>query len=169
MSQLWSQLHYLFDTNDGSLPDIELNHLTAKEVENVYVYLRLNSKIVSRGSYFWSITTQEEVPVDSVENAASLVVNDESECFHIVVGGLSFGEVAIPDLGIFVFKDSIFLDYRMGQEWGSAELDALFTLFSKIREIAPLVEIEYPNYYRSEVREQFGAALMKYWNIETLN
>lgn len=65
MSQLWSQLHNLFDADDGSLPDIELNNLTAKEIENNYAYLRLNSKIVSRDSYFWSITAQKEVPVDS--------------------------------------------------------------------------------------------------------
>lgn len=110
--------------------------------------------------------TQKEVPVDSVENAASLVINGEAESFHIVVGELSFEEVIIPDLGVFVFNDSISLDYRMGQEWGSAELDALFTLFSKIREIAPLVEIEYPNYY-SELRERFKSALMQYWNIGT--
>jgi hypothetical protein len=55
----------------------------------------------------------------------------------------------------------------MGKEWGSAELEALFVLFSKIREIAPLVEIEYPDYY-SDIREQFKSALMKYWNIEVL-
>jgi hypothetical protein len=163
MSQLWSQLHDLFDTDDGSLPDIELNSLTAEEIENIYAYLRLNSKIVSRGSYFWSITTQEEVPVDSVENAANLVVRGEAEYFHIVVGGLTFGGIVIPDLGIFVFENSMSLDYRMGQEWGSSEVDALFALFSKIREIAPLVEIEYPN-YSSEVCERFKSALVKYWS-----
>lgn len=164
MSQLWNQLHDLFDTDDGSLPDIELNNLTAEEIENIYAYLRLNSKIVSCGAYFWSITTQEEVPVDSVENAASLVVRGEAEGFHILVGGLTFGETVIPDLGIFVFKDSISLDYRMGQEWGSAEVDALFALFSKIREIAPLVEIEYPD-YSSEVSERFKTALVSYWSV----
>ena len=164
MIQLWEQLHNLFDTNDGSLPDIELNNLTTDQVENIYLYLRLSSKLISHSSYFWSFITDEEILVDSVENAASLVVNDEAECFHILIGGLCFGGTSIPDLGVFVSRDSICLDYRMGQEWGSTELGALFILFSRIREIAPLVEIEYLSSY-SKIREQFKSALTKYWDM----
>ncbi len=164
MSHLWSQLHHLFDTNDGSLPDIELNNLTGEGVENIYAFLRQNSDIVSCGSYFWSIPEEKEVPVDAVENAASLVVKGEAECFHIVLAGLSFNGATIPDLGVFVFQNSIVLDYRMGEWWESAELEALFMCFSKIREIAPAVEINYPSSLSyPEFREQFNAALLKYW------
>jgi hypothetical protein len=165
MSKLWKQLHQLFDTNDGSLPSIGLNNLKTQEVERIYLYLRSQSELVSIGSYFWSTVTDEEVPIDSVENAAHLVIIGEAENFHLVVSGLTFGDAVIPDLGIFVFTNSIELDYRMGEEWGIAELDALFMLFSKIRELAPLVKIDLPDFY-AEDNEQFTSALMEYWNID---
>jgi hypothetical protein len=165
MSQLWKQLHHLFDTNDGSLPSIELNNLNTQEIERIYLYLRSQSELVSIGSYFWSTVAEEEIPIDSVENAAHLVIIGEAEDFHLVVSGLTFGDAVIPDLGIFVFKNLIELDYRMGEEWGIAEVDALFMLFSKIRELAPLVEIDLPEFY-TEDNERFTSALMQYWNID---
>ena len=165
MGQLWEQLHQLFDTNDGSLPSIGLNNLKDQEVEIIYLYLRSQSELVSIGAYFWSTVTEAEIPIDSVKNAAHLVIIGEAENFHVVVSGLSFGDAVIPDLGIFVFTDSIELDYRMGEEWGIAELDALFMLFSKIRELAPLVKIKLPDFH-TEDNEQFTSALMQYWNID---
>jgi hypothetical protein len=168
MGLLWSQLSHLFDTNDGSLPDIELNNLSGEEVENIYLYLRQNSEIVSVGSYFWSIPEEKEVPVDTVENAASLVTKGEAQCFHIVIAGLLFEGATIPDLGVFVSQNSIVLDYRMGECWGSAELEALFMCFSRIREIAPFVEIKYPKTpIYPECQEQFNSALLEYWNTQT--
>lgn len=165
MSQLWKQLHHLFDTNDGSLPSIGLNNLSPQEVERIYLYLRSQSKLVSIGSYFWSTVTEEEIPIDSVDNAAHLVIIGEAECFQLVVSGLTFRDAVIPDLGIFVCTDLIELDYRMGEKWGIAELEALFILFSKIRELAPLVRIDLPDFH-TEDNEQFKSTLMQYWNID---
>jgi hypothetical protein len=162
MNRLWSKLHDLFDTNDGSLPDIELGNLTASEIKSIYAYLRFNSKMVSHKSCFWSTIAQEEVPIDSVENAASLVLSGEAESFHIVIGELFIGGAVIPDLGIAIFQNSIILDYRMGEEWGNTELESLFILFSKIRELAPLVNIEYQTNCCPEVHERFKRELMNY-------
>ena len=105
--ELWDQLHDLFDTDDGSLPDIEINNLGGKEVTDVYAYLRSHSELTSDEQYFWSITENKDVPVKSVANAAQLVIRGEAEVFHVVVKGLFFGGAIIPDLGIFVFKDAI--------------------------------------------------------------
>jgi hypothetical protein len=143
-AELWDQLHDLFDTNDGSLPDIEINNLSGKEVADVYVYLRSRSRLSSKQQYFWSVTEDKSVSVNSVVNAAELVVTGEASVFHIVVQGLTFGGATIPDLGIFIFTDSIGLDYRMGPEWGAAELNALFLCFCEILKIAPSAEITLP-------------------------
>jgi hypothetical protein len=159
-AELWDQLHDLFDTDDGSLPDIEINNLSGEEVVNIYAYLRAQSELTSNEQYFWSKTENKDVQVDSVANAALLVVSGEAEAFHIVVRGLAFGGAGIPDLGIFVFEDSISLDYRMGPEWGPAELNALFLCFCKILKIAPLAQVILPliDYWN----KRFNTALRQY-------
>ncbi len=162
VAELWDQLHDLFDTDDGSLPDIEINNLSGREVIEIYAYLRAHSRITSNQQYFWSTTENKDVPVDAVPNAAQLVVNGEAEVFHVVVQGLAFGGAIIPDLGIFVFNDFITLDYRMGLEWGPAELNALFLCFGKILKIAPLAEITLPPMYYAYLNERFNQALRQY-------
>lgn len=137
MSQLWEQLHDLFDTDDGSLPDIEINALTSQSVANVYAFLRSRSKPVSVEASFWHIAEERDVNVDDVPNTAQLVTEQIAEVFHVTVEGLTLQNATIPALGIFVFPDSICLDYRMGREWGPQEVEALFDCLRQIQRIAP--------------------------------
>lgn len=161
MSYLWEQLHEYFDTYDGGLEDIEVNTLSGDEVANIYAYLRLHSKIVSGDFFFWSEAVQKDLPIDSVENAARLVVDGEASAFHIAVSGLSYSGAVVPDLGIFVFDDSIELDYRPGPEWGPAELEALFACLHKVQRLAPSAIITLDAGLDS-VRERFALALRQY-------
>ena len=39
----------------------------------------------------------------------------------------------IPDLRVFVFPGAIYLDYRMGPDWGPAQLCALFELLNQLK------------------------------------
>jgi hypothetical protein len=45
-----------------------------------------------------------------------------------MLAGIERGSVTLPDIGVFVFPDQIALDYRMGDEWGPAQLRAFFRL-----------------------------------------
>jgi hypothetical protein len=103
-------LHHLFDTNDGSnesLPSIEFNNLSDREVEKIYLYLRAHSELYPTDSYLSLTATKEEIPVDSVENAAHLVIVGEAEGFYFMICKLSFRDIVVPDLGIFIDKNSI--------------------------------------------------------------
>ena len=161
MSYLWEQLHEWFDTYDGSLEDIVINPLSGDEVANIYAYLRSHSEIVSENFLFWSEAVQEDLPIDSVENAARLVANGEANQFHITVSGLSYSGAVVPDLGIFVFDDSIELDYRPGPEWGPAGLEALFACLREVKRLAPSAEITLTAGLDA-IRERFALALKQY-------
>ena len=139
---LWNELHDLFDTDDGSLPEIEIANLNAPQIGAIYSYLLSSGKDVTLGGgMFWDRDLDRDRYINEVENAALLVTKNIADPFHILVGGIEHDETIIPDLGVFIWDDSITLDYRMGSEWGPAELEALFYHLSRIKKIAPEMEI----------------------------
>ena len=167
--QLWVQLHDLFDTDDGSLPDIEINNLTPQAIGDIYTFLRSRSELVGYNRHpetdrpcFWHKLRQCDEELDSVPNAALLTANGTAEAFHFVVGGLTFNGTIVPNLGVFIFSDSIALDYRMGEAWGSAQLWALFDCLHQIQQIAPFAEIVLSDGVQPEVQQHFLDALQHY-------
>lgn len=155
-SKIWNELHALFDTDDGSLPEIELTNLCSLHVGDIYLFLVSRGKdITSGGAHFWDNRLKQERAIDSVGNAATLVVQGIAEPFHIVISSLTVNGVNIPDLGIFVFQDSISLDYRMGIAWGPAELTAFLELLSQIKELAPDMQVSLQEGKSNELQERF--------------
>ncbi len=130
MDELWNNLHDMFDTDDGSLPDIYVRNLSGQGVKDMWAYLCHSAAGLAGDPSFWHIAKGQSIPVDAVPKAAELVVSGEADSFHAVLRGISFGEAVIPDLGVFVFPDAICLDYRMGPEWG---LKALFDLLNQLQ------------------------------------
>lgn len=159
-AELWDQLHDLFDTNDGSLPDIEINNLSGSEVVAICAYLQSQFELTSNQQYLWSKNKDKDVPFDSAENAVYLVATGEAEQMHLAMRGLISDATTIPNIGIFAYKDSIGLYYRMGPEWGLVELNALFLCFCEIQKIAPSAEITLPP--MDYGNDRFALALRQY-------
>lgn len=127
---LWRQVGKCFDTDDGSLPGVEVADLSPDGVAAVYAMLRGRSRLTSESVSveFWSRTREESLSVDSVPNAAALVAAGEAEVFHFGIEGLVSAGVELLVLGVFVWPDSVKLDYRMGREWGPAPVVGFFGL-----------------------------------------
>src|SRR5262245_26156890 len=105
---LWGELHDLFDTDDGSLPEIRVDYSAPNATVAGYALLRERAaQIVTENPHFWSKTRDAECPLDSVSNAAALVVSGEAEAFHVVFGGIESRGMNIPDLGVFVFPGQL--------------------------------------------------------------
>lgn len=136
-ASLWTQLRECFDTDDGSLPGILVTKVTPEGVAAIYSMLRQRSHLVTESAEFWSESEQASVPVDSVPNAAALVVTGQAAPFHHCIGGVMAGGVVLPVLGVFVFADTIELDYRMGPEWGPEEIAGFFELLRECCAVAP--------------------------------
>ena len=162
MDELWNSLHDLFDTDDGSLPDIYILNLSGQGVIDIWAYLHQSAISLAGDAYLWDIEKRQDVSVDAVPNAAELVVSGKAEGFHAVLRGISFCRVVIPDLGVFVFPDAIHLDYRMGPEWGPPELGALFELLKRLQMLDKEAVVTLPKEYTAEVKRRFAAAFAEY-------
>lgn len=159
---LYTQLGFLFDTDDGSLPEVRLTGLTVDQTPLVYARLRALSSRINHGAYFWDRRADRETPVDSVPNAAALVISGDAEVFHLVLQDPRVGAVALPELGVFVFPDEISLDYRMGPAWGPTEVAALCELLCELQRLAPGSRVELEEHALADVRDQFAATVARY-------
>ena len=156
ISHIWMQLHDLFDTDDGSLPEIHITYANGKATSAGYGLLRSRAAtIVSENPTFYSRVHETEQPLDSVSNAAASVVAGEAEAFHVVFGGIAARGTTIPDLGVFVFPDQLALDYRMGPDWGSDELEALFGLLLELTSLDGDAAVSLEESVIAEVAQRF--------------
>jgi hypothetical protein len=162
MDELWNNLHDMFDTDDGSLPDIYVLNLSAQGVKDIWAYLCQSATGLASDDSFWHIANGQSIPVDAVPNAAELVVSGEAESFHAVLRGISFDGAVIPDLGVFVFPEAIYLDYRMGAEWGPAQVSALFELLNELQLLDKDAVVSLPEQCTAEARKRFATALADY-------
>jgi hypothetical protein len=113
VDSLWTKVRGCFNTDDGSLPGIEISKLSPAGVSAIYQMLRRRSRLCGDPPEFWSRTKEASVLVDSVPDAAALVVAGEAEAFHHCIEGMVSGGVELPVLGVFVWPDIVELDYRM--------------------------------------------------------
>jgi hypothetical protein len=140
--QLWKDLHDLFDTDDGSLPEIELTNLNPSQIGSVFSFLLVRGK--EKDGRFWDKELKAERNIEDVENAAMLVADYRAHPFHIVLSDIEVDGVTIPALGVFIFQKVIVLDYRMGEGWGPSELGALFCFLSQMKKLAPEMVVKLP-------------------------
>jgi len=158
-SWLWSELHDLFDTDDGSLPEIRVNYVEKEAMVAGYGLLRRRAaRVVTENPYFWSKMHDAERGLDSVSNAAALVVAGEAEPFHVVLGGIQARNTTIPDLGVFVFPDQLALDFRMGPAWGASELEALFQVLIELTALEANAMVSLEDNVVAEVAARFQNA-----------
>lgn len=144
MDWLWDELHDLFDSDDGSLPEIRVDFADRAATVAGYGLLReRTARVVSERPSFWTKPGAVECAIDSVPNAAALVVAGRASPFHIVLGGLESGGHTIPDLGVLVDPDRLALDYRMGHDWGPGELCALFDLLGALATLDPKASLSH--------------------------
>lgn len=162
-TELWNKLQDLFDPDEGSLPEICLTNLSGPEVERAFGLLwSLGKNVTKGGGTFRDKQRYEDRPVESVENAAALVVQGIAEPFHVVLGGITLHGATIPDLGMLVCADGIYFDYRKGGAWGPAELNALFACFCRIQAIVPGLQVALWDMFPAEPQRLFREVWQEY-------
>jgi hypothetical protein len=131
LDRLWDEVSSCFDTDDGSLPGIDVANLSPVGLSSVYAMLRRRSRPHGNPAEFWDNTQNESVLVDSVQNAAARVATGQAEAFYHCIEGVVAEGVELPVLGVFVFRDAIELSYRMGLEWGPGQVAGFFALLKE--------------------------------------
>ncbi len=124
LKTIWEEVRSLFEVDDGSLPDIFIESLTAEEVVSLY------NKVMSHASIYddpavWSIEESREMLLKELDDPASLVVQGKTEPFRHGLNQLKFDGVALPELTICVEPTTVSFDYRKGINWGRYEVEAL--------------------------------------------
>ncbi|MBV1919915.1 MAG: hypothetical protein KUG73_04480 [Pseudomonadales bacterium] len=134
MFDSWSKLEPLFQTLDGALPDIELNQLLPRSVVLGYEYIRDNS--VWPTGYcpsYWSRVKGADVEFTQFDNPAKYVVEESADSFHLCFDSItSPSGYKVPNLGVFIFLDSISFDYRAGPDWNVEAIRGLFEVIAHI-------------------------------------
>lgn len=160
---LWDEVHEFFDTDDGSLPEVHMNYSDPHAVSRGFTLLLDRSReLVADDGQFWSKAAEKARPVNSVPNAAALVVSGEAEAFHVVIEDIRCGGVTLPDLGVFVFQDQICIDFRMGEHWGPAELAGFFGLLADLAALDPEASFSLEDGVPSSVSERHLAAFERF-------
>lgn len=156
---LWEALHDLFDTDDGSLPEVHVHYRDQRATVAGYALLRQRAaSIVPEKLCLWSKVDNAERELYSATNAADPVVSAEAHPFHVVLGGIRARSTPIPDLGVFVFPRRLALDDRMGAARAAGEIEALFEILVELTALDPHASLSREEGVLPEVVARFQKA-----------
>ncbi len=161
MIENWDALLKSFGTNDGSLPDIELDTLSGDEVIHGYEFIRNHAeRISSKEPSYWSKSNNCDVPFAFEDNPAIQVVSGEADPFHLCFDGVvsPFGK-KIPELGLYVFADCLSFDYRMGPQWNKQAIQGLFELISCMSKDYTNMKIS----HKTNIIDHDGSIFQSHW------
>lgn len=139
-TDIWLKVRHLFETDDGSLPDIFIQNLTDRQVVQIYNKVMEQSEIEGDPT-LWSLEEEKDVPIKSVENPSQKFIEKKVDSFRHVINHHYINGVKIPTLSICVETKGVSFDYRMGNEWEEKQVSALFGLLSLLKEMAPNAKI----------------------------
>jgi hypothetical protein len=125
---LWDDVKVCFDTDDGTLPGVEISNLSPLGVSAVYTMLRRRSRPVGGPPKFWNSMLREFVSVESVADPAALVVAGKAVDLSHDVEGVTAAGVELPRLGVRVWPAAVDLAYSVGREWGQPQIAGFFEL-----------------------------------------
>jgi len=163
--ELWEELHHLFDTDDGSLPEVVFGGLGPGDLEAAFALLRSRADPDAlAGQTVWDEQRRADVPMADVPDAVARVADERNPSFHVVFRALRSEGVALPALGVFVDPDSLALDYRMGSDWDERTLAAFVRLVGDILAVAPHATVAaVPDGGRMQYADPaFGATLRRF-------
>jgi len=145
MRELWPQLRDIFETDDGSLPDIFVENLSGDQVQSIYHWVRSQCDVYcdDGAPTLWDRVAECVVAITDLDDPAQLVLDGRAEPFRHGLTRFSISDVEIPQLTVAVAPNSIEFDYRMGSEWGPSQVAALFDFLWAIQQLAPDARISH--------------------------
>lgn len=167
MSDGWNLAKSNFTDDDGSLPEIVFAGLAAESLRGLVDYFRQHGTI-SEIATLYDNASQTDVLLMNVDDPASRVLSGTADSFHCCFSGISHGGVEIPVLGLFVFRDSVEIDYRMGVKWTPSNVDALFRLFAQLKSLAPEAEVRSAENEGPPYPDEFMIAFNRYAEVQGL-
>ena len=123
-----------FATNDGSLPEIEVAFVSPEGVVEAFEFLfSCGARDVTVGGASLWLRQREQGRALVGGDGGTRIAAGGAEGFHVVLADITSLGTILPDLGVFVDAESLVIDYRMGPEWGPAQVSALLALLRHFR------------------------------------
>lgn len=146
-----------FSTHDGSLPEIDVAYREAASAVEAFalLYERGARNVTADGGHLWMRATRSEKSFSGPADAL-LMAEGLADPFHVVLGGICGTNQIIPDLGVFVSTEGLVLDYRMGPEWGQAEIESFLELLRKLHSLGGTISAAW---WGEDGERDFQAAL----------
>lgn len=136
------QIESYFTGDDGSLPEIEIKFSESSKVANAFTFLFSHgAKNVTVGGCSIWLKTKKSKHRFSDPQDFDLVISGAAEPFHIVLGGIVFCEVTLPDIGVWADLGGLTLDYRMGFEWGHTQISAFIELLREFKKMGASIAV----------------------------
>jgi hypothetical protein len=123
-----------FDTDDGSLPEIEIAFATTDALKAAFRDLfTLGAIDSSKGEKrLWMTREERELPFTGAGDV-ELMVSGTVDAFHVVLEAIEFAGTRLPQLGFWVDPNRLTVDYRMG-EWNERQISSLLGLLCRLRD-----------------------------------
>ena len=137
MTEPWKIAHVNFREDDGSLPTIEFDELRESSVASIFGQFRSRGSFAGAEPTVWDKPGEIERPLRSLEDPCELLFEGRIEPFHCCFDGIEFDQTQLPRLGLFVFRDSIEIDYRMGPERNARTTDSFLRFIAHLKALAP--------------------------------
>ncbi|MEO0802641.1 MAG: hypothetical protein AAFY57_10245 [Cyanobacteria bacterium J06642_2] len=137
MNDAWRIASDNFRIDDGSLPSIDFAGLTPASVRAIFEFFRENGECVTESPTLWDSDIEADVPLMPIVDPCALIQQGRTDSFHCCFGSIRIDSVELPVIGTFVFRNSVGLDYRMGSQWNSRNVDAFFKLIAHLKTLAP--------------------------------
>ncbi|PHS77438.1 MAG: hypothetical protein COB56_03170 [Robiginitomaculum sp.] len=144
ISMLWHKLKHLFNENDGSLPEIELNFNNFTDVEHAFSILKCLSG--ENTEYILSVENHI-VSIQYEDNSTKLCANSPIGTSHIMFNDIkSINGKPIPSLGVGFWENGLVFDYCMAEIWNAQSLEIFFEILLKLSKLPTFKNVSTPLY-----------------------
>jgi hypothetical protein len=161
MDALWNDLHDLFDTDDGSLPEIRITNLSADSISTIYDMIRTVAKTFPGEPEFWDKRRDQASPLGASQMRLDLLQKiwrnrsilsrraSRSRAHHYRISAYSYSKIRSRSITAWVRN-------------GMQQCCTLFALFKQIRQVAPVAHITLEDAVIPIVRQRFESAVNDY-------
>jgi hypothetical protein len=160
--RLWSELSWLFEDDDGSLPEVRLRTSSPDATARIFEKLYRRSTPLASTQTVWHNERRQEVAVSALSDPGTLAVRGVIGPLHIVARGIRSAEVGLPDLGVSVDPDGVAIDYRMGDTWNPDVLAAFVELIGELLALDPKTRVDLEDFAADDVRNRFRLTVAAY-------
>jgi hypothetical protein len=159
-------VHDLFEQDEGSLPEVQMDGVSPEEAQAMFDALLRIAAPLRSDQTVWDDERDEDLPIGEYAQPGRLAAEGRLSTMHCVLRGLEWRGRELPDLGVSIWPGTLALDYRPGPQWSpvvvSRFVELLDTLMDLSEQAQLVVADELSNPLSDEGQVRFWRAVDQY-------